>query len=172
MKTITLSKGKDFYIENKCYLILKGKGILKYVSSNGKTVVNESVLKKDDVLYNIIFIDNNFINEHNSLKEIETLFKAFEITILKEIELNKLYKERLLLQISYYYILKELHLLVTTTEYLLITLKRYSYNNIIDKTVIIYDDFNISRSQFYLIIQSLKKNKLLIEKNNNYILNY
>lgn len=172
MKTITLNKGKEFYIENKCYLILKGKGILKYIASTGKVVVNESVLKTDDVLYNIIFINENFISEHNSLKEAETLFKAFETTVLKEIELDKLYKEKLLLQISYYYILKELHLLITTTEYLLITLKRYSYNNIIDKTVIVYDDFNISRSQFYLIMQSFKKNKLLIEKNNNYILNY
>ena len=172
MKTITLNKGEDFYIENKCYVIINGKGIIKYITPNGKTTVNESILKTNDILYNSLSISNSLINEYNFLKNIETLFKAFEITILKEIKFDKLLKDKLLLQISYYYTLKELHLIMTTTEYILITLKRYSCNNIIDKTIILYDDFNISRSQFYLIIQNLKKENILIENNNNYILNY
>lgn len=65
MKTITLNKGEDFYIENKCYVIINGKGIIKYITPNGKTTVNESILKTNDILYNSLSISNSLINEYN-----------------------------------------------------------------------------------------------------------
>lgn len=169
---ITLKKGEVYYIENRCYIILKGKGVTKCIMPSGKTVVNESLLKSNDILYNFLFINNDLIDEKKILKDGEVLFKAFEDSILKEVELNNQFKDKLASQSFHYYILKELQLAITSIEYLLITLKRYSYNNSVDRTIILYDNFNISRSQFYLIIQRLKKDKLLIEEGDKYILNY
>lgn len=51
MKTIKLEKGESFYIGEKCYFILKGRGIMKYILSDGKTIVNECLLEENKIIY-------------------------------------------------------------------------------------------------------------------------
>lgn len=168
MKTIKLEKGESFYIGEKCYFILKGRGIMKYILSDGKTIVNEYLLEENKIIYNLLTLDS--INKTSLFKNPEGLFKVFEETLIEEIEINSYIKKNLYTQIIESYILKEMNLIMTSIEYVFFTLKRYSKNNCISKTVISYDDFNLSRSQFYLVLKKLKESKLIVEDDRKYIL--
>ncbi|MGL5050870.1 MAG: hypothetical protein ACRCZR_05695 [Cetobacterium sp.] len=170
MKMIRLEKGESFYIENKCYVILEGRGIVKYILPDGKVIVNECILEKNNIAYNLLNLNLDLINKTLLFKEAEGLFKAFEETLVQEVEINYDLKKKLYNQLIESYILKEMNLMMTSVEYVLFTLKKYSKNKYVCKEVISYDDFNLSRSQFYLVLQKLKKNRYLIERENGYIL--
>lgn len=173
MIELLLKKNQKKYVEDKFYLIKKGKILTKDIFPNGKYVVNENYLKKGDIIGNLL----NFYNlkDENIEKNSELEIKALENSILEEINfsLNKIdivgnVMEQLTRKVRSRLIFHK----YSKEGYILAAMLSYGgEEGVIKKSDITYEDFNMSRSQFYLIFSKLKKDNFFTLENNSYILN-
>lgn len=99
-----------------------------------------------------------------------TILEEFHFTS-KDI-LNNIYLEKLFFQLIKKNMIKFFYQLYDTKGYILAILKLYADDSgIILKDEISYENFNVSKSQFYLLYSKLKKEKFIQEENKKIYLN-
>lgn len=170
MKKIILSKNENYYINNdKSYIIEEGAVISKILFIDDKLLSTEIILEKNDLVFNYL----SFLNISSKVfSQTELEIKALEKTILLEYEFNikKDYINlisQLLSRINH----SSIYHIYGKKGYILYALCNLAINNEIDKNKINYEYFNISRSQFYLILANLKNDQYIHEIGKKYILN-
>lgn len=169
MSSVVLEKNARLYLSEKFYIINKGRIISRNILENGKIITNEFHLTCGDIIgnfFNLISNDNDIYIPEIDI-EIESLENNTQLDLLS-INIQELKGNPVLYKIIEHLIKKSLiklfYHLYDTQGYILAILKLYNNENgFILKKDINYEDFNISRSQFYLIISKLKKEKFIIE---------
>lgn len=172
---IRLNPSEKYYIDGKLFLIKKGKVITKYILPNGKIISNENCLREGEIIGNFFsFLKCNYF----SVPEVDVEVEALENSLLEELKfselelLNNCVVEKMLSQLIKKSIIKFLYQLYDKKGYILAILKMYvDSKGRIPKKEIKYENFNISKSQFYAIFSKLKEDKFLKEKENEIILN-
>ena len=170
MGTIFLEKGERYFLNNKFYLIKKGKISSKDILENGRIIANEDFLRTGEIIGNFF----NFLPKKRiTFPEIEIEIEAVENSvILEEIKfpsgnsLSNGYLEKMLECLIKKAAIKFFYQLYDTKGYILAILKLYlNGNEFIKKEEIRYENFNISKSQFYLIFSALKKERFVLTIN-------
>lgn len=172
---IKLSPHEKFYLDDKFFLVKKGKVIAKDILANGKVISNENCLREGELIGNFF----NFLNcDSISIPSIDIEVEALENSILEEFKfseidiLNNIVFEKILSQLIKKSTIKFLSHLYDKKGYILAVLKLYANSKgIIPKKEIRYENFNIGRSQFYAIYSNLKEEKFLNEDKNIIYLN-
>ena len=166
MQEIFLNKNDKYYVDDKFFLIKKGKVVTKDVLANGKVIANEYCLEEGEIIGNFF----SFSNERFEIPEIHIEVDALEETELLEFEfskneiLNNKIFGKVLKQLVQRSVIKFLYQLYDTKGYIMAILKLYADGlGVIRKKEINYENFNISRSQFYLIFLNMKKEGYLKE---------
>lgn len=167
---VDLSSNEKYYLDGRFFLITKGKVITKDILASGKIISNENCLREGELVGNFFNISSNF---NVNLPEIDVEVEALEETTLEEFKFSKkdILKntvfEKMLSQLIKKSIIKFLYQLYDSKGYILAILKLYANSdNEIPKKEISYENFNISKSQFYLIYSKLKKENYIIEEKN------
>ncbi|WP_448821334.1 hypothetical protein [Cetobacterium sp.] len=170
MLKVDLSSNEKYYLDGRFFLITKGKVITKDILASGKIISNENCLREGELVGNFFNISSNF---NVNLPEIDVEVEALEETTLEEFKFSKkdILKntvfEKMLSQLIKKSIIKFLYQLYDSKGYILAILKLYANSdNEIPKKEISYENFNISKSQFYLIYSKLKKENYIIEEKN------
>lgn len=172
---ICLRKNEFFFTENKFFIVKKGKVIVKKILENGEIISNENLIKKDEIVGNFLLLsDIDFL----PILNIEVKIECLEECILKEIKVskeeinsNEIIK-KIFLQLIKAYTIKLFSHIYKTNEYILILLKyNCDENGKILKQNINFESFNISKSQYYLSLSSMKKENLLEENSKEIRLN-
>lgn len=176
MKTITLKKNQSYYLDNRFFIIKSGKIITKDILETGRVIINETPLGSGEILGNFFkfLLISGF-----KIPEIDIEIIALENnTILEEfIITEKTLEENIYLQKIIYFLLKKvllklLYQLYDTKGYVLAILKlQKKSKRFIPKKHIRYENFNISKSQFYLIYNKLKKENYISEIDNRIYFN-
>lgn len=175
MSKIYLQKKETEFLENKFFIVKKGKVIIKNILENGEIIVNENFITENEIVGNFFLLSSN--NEF-MLPEIGIEIEAIENSILEEISIsdqdlsNNLILKKIVSQLVKSYTINFLSHFYDKPKFLLILLKLYadSKGNFFKKDIH-YENFNISKSQFYLILSNLKKQNYLKEKNDKVTLN-
>lgn len=176
MRTITLDKRDRYYLDGKFYIVKKGKAITRDILENGKIVTNENCLGSGEIVGNFF----KLINPSDIyIPEIEVEVEALEDnTVLEKLDFNPsmLKSDPFFSKVIDHLVKKSLikffYQLYDTQGYILAVLKLYNNDSgFIYKKDINYENFNISRSQFYLVFSKLKKEKYILEINDSIYLN-
>ncbi|MGL5413958.1 hypothetical protein [Cetobacterium sp.] len=162
---IKLNSNERYYLDGRFFLIKKGKIITKDILENGKIISNENCLREGEIVGN--FFD--FLKcQYLSVPKIDIEVEALEDTILEEFRfsqleiINNIIFEKMLSQLIKKSTIKFLYQLYDTKGYILAILKLYANEKgIIPKKEISYENFNISKSQFYAIYSKLKDSEFL-----------
>lgn len=166
--TIVLNRHDRYYLDGKFYIVKKGKLISRDILETGKVITNENFLKKGEMIGNFF----EFLPQNNMmLPEIDIEVEALEDdTVLEEFNFcskdifQNIYFEKIIIQLIKKSMIKFFYQLYDTKGYIMAILKLYANGEgIIAKKEINYENFNISRSQFYLIYSKLKKEKYITE---------
>ncbi|MGL5413956.1 hypothetical protein [Cetobacterium sp.] len=172
---ISLKKHKQLFIENNFFVIHKGRVNIKIILENGNAIGGDICFQDSDIIGNFFLLSSI---PNISFPYISLEVKALEDTILEEFYvhqikiLNNFYLDSMLKYLIKHYYLKLLSHIYNKKMYILILLSFYATSKgIILKKHIHYENFNISKSQFYLIYSKLKKENYLEEKNNKILLN-
>lgn len=169
-------KSKDkFFIEEKFYIVKRGKVLLREVLPNGKSVTSECYLGPDDILGNFF----NILGKNELLLDVEVEIEALEDAVLEEFKIpifNKFNKngimERILLQLAKKSMTRLYYHMYNKNGYILSIFKLYANEHgEVNKDEVNYDIFNISKSQFYLILSKLKEENYLKCSGKKIILN-
>ncbi|MEG0235846.1 MAG: hypothetical protein RR523_04755 [Cetobacterium sp.] len=171
---IKLNPREKYYLDGKFFLIRKGKVITKDILPNGKIISNENCLREGEIIGNFF----NFLKcEYLSVPEIDIEVEALEKSILEEFNFSQLdivgnvIFEKMLSQLIKKSTIKFLYQLYDKKGYILAILKLYANSEgRIPKKEINYENFNISKSQFYALFSKLKQEKFLEEEKNEIIL--
>lgn len=171
---IKLNPYEKFYLDQQFFLVKTGKIITKDILPNGKIISNENCLKEGDIIGNFFnFLECEALNIPNIDIEIE----ALEETTLEKLDrfqltaLNNSIFEKVLLHLIKKTTIKFLHHLYGNKGYILVILKLYSdQNGKISKKEINHENFNISKSQFYLLYSKLKQENFFVENKKEIIL--
>lgn len=175
MRRIVLQKGDRLFLEDSFYQIIKGKLVLKDILKNGKVIITDYCAREGEIIGDYLqFSENKKILKPDIAVEVE----ALEKTIIEEFEFseNELKKsrafEKIMNQLLKNSMLKFMMHLYDKKGYLLLILKLYanSTGEILKKEVN-YNNFNISKSQFYLIYSKLKDEGYLCERREKIYLN-
>lgn len=172
---IVLNPSEKYYLDGKFFLIKKGKVITKDILPNGKIISNENCLREGEIIGNFF----NFLKcEYLSVPEIDIEVEALEISILEEFKFSKLdimnnsVFEKMLSQLIKKSTIKFLYQLYDKKGYILAVLKLYADSEgKIPKKEINYENFNVSKSQFYALFSKLKQDEFLKEEKTHIVLN-
>ena len=176
MNIISLDKQQRYFLDGKFFLVKKGRIMARDILENGKIITNENYLVEGDLIGNFFTL---LPKRDLFIPEIEIEIKALEDnTILEEFKFSleeifcNVYLEKIVIQLIKKSIFKFFYQLYDTKGYILAILKLYLNNrNFILKNEIHYENFNISKSQFYLIYSKLKKENFITESNDKIFLN-
>lgn len=170
MERIILKKKERYFLKNKFYIIIDGIVGVYEIFENGKSLPKETFFKKGEIVGNFF---QTFNGKNLVLPEIEVEIVAMEEnTILEEFkfeaknsstnfELNKI-----IFQLIKENIFKIFYHFYDKKGYLLAILKfNTDDRGIISKEKLHYENFLMSKSQFYNIYNSLKDEKDIIEDN-------
>ena len=172
---IKLNPHEKYYLDGRFFLIKKGKVITKDILPNGKVISNENCLREGEIVGNFF----NFLKcEYLSVPEIDIEVEALEKTILEEFKfshpeiISNVIFEKMLSQLIKKSTIKFLYQLYDKKGYMLAILKLYADSKgKIPKKEINYENFNISKSQFYVLFSKLKQERFLKEEKNDIFLN-
>lgn len=176
-KMINLAKKEKYLIDDKCFIVKKGKVITKDILKNGKAVGHELFIGKGEVVGNFFSSFNEEDNKYLGLSLVEV--EALEDTELEElVVLESLVKEndelrKVMLQFAKRTILKYYQEMYDTKGYILAVLKFHAgKKKVLNKSEVRYDRFNnISKSQFYVVYSKLKEEEYIVEEDKNIKLN-
>lgn len=176
MNIISLDKQQRYFLDGKFFLVKKGRIIARDILENGKIITNENYLIEGDLIGNFFTL---LPRRDLFIPEIEIEIEALENnTILEEFKFSSeeifcnVYSEKVVIQLIKKSIFKFFYQLYDTKGYILAVLKLYLNNRtFISKKEIHYENFNISKSQFYLIYSKLKKENFITESNDKIFLN-
>lgn len=176
MNTILLNQNDKYYLDGKFYIVKSGRIISRDILETGKIVTYENYLTSGEIIGNFFkFIKgNNFY-----IPDIDIEIEALENnTVLEEFEINynnlskDLFISKIIDSLVKKTLIKFFYQLYDKQGYILAVLKLYNNENgFISKKEINYENFNISKSQFYLILAKLKKEKYILEFNDSLYLN-
>lgn len=168
------SKEMLFLDDNKIYSIISGKILVREVFSNGKTVNSEVPLSSGDIVGNFFNIYGLYKNITRSLAiEIE----AIEDTIILELDKKEMSEKissfsngilgNLMEQMLKKQLINICHHIYSKKGYVLAVLLMHSKDSeYISKDLLNHEVFNLSRSQFFMVISELKKDGILQKKLN------
>lgn len=175
MKKITLKAGNYYQLDlDKVYYVIKGKLILREFLPNGKYIKNECPIESGEVIGNMLELIKIYDLETNYLDNIGLEIELIEDTVLEVMSeadfLKQIYPEgkeqsimgSLLKSMLKKSVMRTYYHMNDKKTYILSVLKTYADSNgYIVKKSINYEIFNLSRSQFYVILNSLKKDKII-----------
>lgn len=176
MRRIILKKKERMIVEDRFFRIVSGKVNVCDIFANGKSFPKDGYLQAGDLIGNFF---TYFHGDKIPYIEIEMEITALENnTIIEEIqinrdEINKNHRvKEILIQLIRENAFKLLQFSHDKKGYLLVALKYYA-NDIgkLAKEDIRYENYIISKSQFYSIYTQLKKEKFLEEKEEGVYLN-
>lgn len=175
-KMVKLNKKERHFLDGKFFLIKKGKVISRDILESGKIISNENCLKAGEIVGDFFkFLPNTQILILETEVEIEALEDNSvleEFDFCPDIIAQNDGLQKIILQLIKKNMIKFFYQLYDTKGYILAILKLYADNNgRILKSEINHENFNISRSQFYLLYSSLKKDKFISEEKKNIYLN-
>lgn len=175
MGKITLNAQDRYLTNGKFFEIKKGKILVREILTSGKIITYENCLKQGELVGNFF----NFLPKEDLLiSETETEIEALvDGTIIEEFQINPLEfqinpsMEKMINQLIKNIIVKFFYQVYDTKGYILAILTMYSENGIILKKQINYENFVISKSQFYVVYTKLKEENFLKENNKIITLN-
>ena len=174
MLEIQLEKNEKLLLGEKFFMVKKGKVIVRKLLENGDIIVNESYIQSGEIIGNFFLLTEIDYLELPSIEiEIESLNKVIleEIKISREEIFNNFILKKLFSQLIKQYIIKFLSHAYDTQKFILSLLRiNCDLNGVILKKNINYEYFNISRSQYYLVLSNIKKQNLFKEDNKKIIL--
>lgn len=176
MKNIILQKRQSKLTDKKIFIVKSGKIITRDILETGKVITNESYLTAGELVCNF---SKFLLLQDFKVPEIEVEIVAMENnTILEELNvtvdelMGNSYSQKIICSLLKKVSLKLFYQLYDTKGYVLAVLKLYrERKKFIYKADIHYENFNISKSQFYLIYRNLKKESFLTEVNDKVYLN-
>lgn len=170
MNILKINKNENLFLDNdKIYCILYGRAVIRSVFSNGKMAMNEFILVKGDIVGNFFKLYDVYKNMTDDIAiEIEALeeTKLIEesMTELKNnlkmdsFQIVKLLMEQMLKKqlINIYHHAYDKH------RYLLFILLLHTQDDgTVEKSILNYRFFNLSRSQFFSTFNVLKNKKII-----------
>lgn len=175
MKLISLSKGEKLIIDDKCFLVRKGKVITKDLLKNGRAIGHELFISKGEVIGNFFSAVERDETELQEIISIEV--EALEDTELEEIIMKNCclnedpYLKKILLQLEKRTLMKYYQELFDTRGYILAVLKLHAgKKRELNKSEVRFDRFNnISRSQFYKLYSELREEEYFFEEDKKII---
>lgn len=171
---VHLEKNEKLFLGNKFFIVKKGKVIVKNLLENGDIIVNESYVQVGEIIGNLFLLTEiNYLKLPNIEIEIESLEKVIleEINISKKEIFSNLILKKVFSQLIKQYIIKFLSHAYDAQKFILSLLRlNCDLNGIILKENINYEYFNISKSQYYLVLSNIKKQNLIKEDNKKFIL--
>lgn len=171
---VHLEKNEKLFLGNKFFIVKKGKVIVKNLLENGDIIVNESYVQVGEIIGNLFLLTEiNYLKLPNIEIEIESLEKVIleEINISKKEIFSNLILKKVFSQLIKQYIIKFLSHAYDAQRFILSLLRlNCDLNGIILKENINYEYFNISKSQYYLVLSNIKKQNLIKEDNKKFIL--
>lgn len=176
MNNVILNNRERYFLEDRFFLVKKGKIITRNILENGKLIANEYSLKAGDLVGNIFKLSPAEEFPHLDVDiEIEAIEDG---TVLEEldVDIEKISKDFLLSKLLNSFskrILASLFFHVYDSKgYILAILKLYfSDKKCLPIENIHFENFNLSKSQFYLVFSKLKKEGYIRESNNTITLN-
>lgn len=143
--------------------------------ANGKAVANEYYFSEGEVIGNFFrFLNDEKLKIPNVEIEIEALrdSKIEEFNFSTNIIYENIMFEKIIIQLIKKSTIKFLGNIYNPKGYLLSILKLHANDDLeVEKAEISYENFNMSKSQYYLKLSELKKEKYIEEKSNIYKLN-
>lgn len=171
---IHLEKNEKFFLGDKFFIVKKGEVVVKKLLENGEIIVNENYVKTGEIIGNFFLLTEiDYLELPNVEIEIESLENVTleEIKISKDDISNNLIFKKLFSQLIKQYIIKFLSHVYDTQRFILSLLRLNSdLDGVIMKKNINYEYFNISKSQYYLLLGNMKKEKLFKEDRNKILL--
>ncbi|MGL4510066.1 hypothetical protein [Cetobacterium sp.] len=174
MKNDISLKSKDtlFLDDSKIYSIISGKIIVREVFSNGKVVNSEVPLSSGDIVGNFFNIYGLY---KNITKGLAVEIEAIEDTIINELNKTETYEKikkfssglvgNLMEQMLKKQLINICHHIYSKKGYILAVLLMHSKDSeYISKDLLNHEVFNLSRSQFFMVISELKKEGILEKK--------
>ena len=162
-------------MEDKFFIIQKGKVIARDVLENGKTVAHEHYFSEGEIIGNFF----KFLKEDKlKVPSVEIEIEALKDSELEEFNFSKnvLYEnvvfEKIINQLIKKSTIKFLENIYNPKGYILSILKLHANEKLeVEKTEIGYENFNMSKSQYYLKLSELKREKYIEENKNIFKLN-
>lgn len=172
---IVLKKKERIFIDNRFYIILKGSILAYDIFQNGKYLPKGGKFKEGDIIGNFFSLKINNL----SLPEVSVEGVALEDdTILEEFKFNpevffsSTGVEKILFQLIKENLFKLFYQLYDKKRYILSVLRFYTdKSGKLSKEYVRFENFAISKSQFYSLLTELKKDKFILEKDNELFLN-
>lgn len=186
IKLIKIKKGEYYFLDDKFFLVKKGRVLTRDILISGRAIPNEHFVKEGELVGNFFkFIKNDF----SLLPELSIEIEALEDSYLEEFNFsfNEILEneilEKILLQLVKKSILRSLEHIYDTKGYMLSVMKLYANaQNEINKKELNYKNFNIGKSQYYYILSKLKEDEYITDekkvlrldlvKIDNYLANY
>ena len=175
MKEVRIKAKDSMILENKFYVIKKGKILVENIFPNGKVIANEHWLRTGEFVGDLL---SYYHMKKIEVPDIELEIKALEDTVLQEVDFdiedikNNKFMDKLLLSLMKIHIFQLLYHFYDTKGYILTLLKLYSdSNNVISKDEFNVEHFNISKSQYYNVFSKLKDKGYVKEEKKKIFLN-
>lgn len=174
-KKVILKKRERFFLEDKFYLVLKGSVSAYDLFENGKYLPKGGKFKEGDLIGNFFLIQkNNLLLPEISVEiialEEETILEEFKFEI--DIFSKGSSFEKIIFQLIRENLFKMFYQLYDKKRYILSVLKFYAdEKGALSKEHIRFENFTMSKSQFYSLYAELKKEKYVIEKKSQIFLN-
>lgn len=163
---IFLKKHETMYIETNIYIINQGSIVLKQIFEDGQLFTIPKYFIEGDIIGNFFYLDS----------KIDVLSYYIEIFALNNVILEEVLNIKLVKESIYQKIISHLLNIIAIEisrnlknkkEFLLDILRKLSIvDEITQKKLINPSIVNFSKSQYYLLITQLKKEKKIQEKNN------
>ncbi len=175
INSMVIKKGEYYFLEDKFFIIRKGKVIARDMLANGKAVANEYYFSEGEVVGNFFrFLKDEKLKIPSVEIEIEALrdSELEEFNFSTNIMCENIIFEKIIIQLIKKSTIKFLENIYNPKGYLLSILKLHANDKLeVEKTEIGYENFNMSKSQYYLKLSELKKEKYLEENGNVFKLN-
>ena len=164
---VNLKNYERYELNEKLFIVREGKANLKYSLSSMKEMTSEMLYQRGDIVANFFcFVDELDLPEVYIEVEALTDIVLEEIPISKKDILQNLYMRKIVLQLIKGSIVRFFYQVYDTKTYMLLLMMFYAdEKNKISKKDISYENFNISRSAFYLHYSELKDQGYIRERN-------
>ncbi|MGL5277748.1 MAG: hypothetical protein ACRC8M_01525 [Cetobacterium sp.] len=175
MKNVTIKKGENYFLDDKFFIVKSGKVLSRDILSNGKVITNEHYFGEGEVIGNFF----KFAKDYKlTIPDIGIEILALKDSKLEEFDFSQnqlienTFFEKIITQLIKKSTIKFLEKLYDTKGYILSILKLYANHEMqVEKREISYENFNISKSQYYSKIAELKKEDYICESGKIWQLN-